>query len=119
MTDVVFEFVVESIDSHGLVIGRNRNGDIPVGTKFTHVRLSQARQNDADDQTEELGDYASISLTLREVLCYGRSIMLIPGGHTAALRLEGDGLSVVSELLRELPHGDQLLLSAPSMSARE
>lgn len=119
MTDVVFEFVVDSIDSHGLVFGRNRNGDIPVGTKFTHVRLSRSSHSDGDDHTEELGYYASISLTLQEVLWYGRSIMLIPGGHTAALRLEGDGLSIVSELLCELPHGDHLLLSAPPKSAGE
>ena len=36
----------------------------------------------------------------------------IPGGHTAGLAVVGEGLGVLADLLRELPPGDLLTLTA-------
>ena len=60
-----------------------------------------------------------MALNLREVHWYRKPIDLIPRGHAAALRVDGDGLSELAERLRSLPKGDYLSLSVSPPDAAE
>ena len=108
----MFEFLVDSISPEGLVLGRNCDLNIPVGTTFTAVRLSRVHRDSCEYRTEDLGEVGSVALTLREVHWYQRTIEYVPGGHTAALRVTGDGVVLLAGLLRELPPHDYLALVA-------
>lgn len=115
----MLEFHVDSINPEGLLIGRNGDRDIPVGTRFSKLRLCRVHKTNNEYQTEDLGNVASISLTLREVHWYSQSIDLIPRGHSAGLRVDGDGLAELTEQLRNLPPGDYLSLTAPQPNTAE
>lgn len=115
----MLEFAVHSINPDGLVIGRNCDCDIPVGTRFSNIRHRRIHKTNNEYQTQDLGNAASISLTLREVHWYRKLIDLIPRGHTAGLRVDGDGLSELAEQLRNLPPGDSLSLTASQANTAE
>jgi hypothetical protein len=112
-TLAVFQFQVDSINSEGRVLGRNGEGDIPVGTTFTALRRCIVHHESDDYRSEDLGEAASIALSLREVHWYQRSIDVVPGGHTAALVVDGEGLDVLAALLRDLPPHECLSLVTP------
>jgi hypothetical protein len=108
----VLAFHVDSIDPDGLVIGRNDDFDIPVGTTFSNIRLCRVHKTNDEYQTEDLGNIAAVSLTLREVHWYRKSIEFIPRGHTAGLRVDGEGMLELAEQLRNLRPGDCVALTA-------
>ncbi|MEZ5944879.1 MAG: hypothetical protein R3C18_26140 [Planctomycetaceae bacterium] len=108
----MLEFLVDSITPEGLILGRNGDHDIPVGTTFSSLRLCRVHKHGSEHETEDLGMVGSISLTLQEVHWYRESIDFVPRGHAAALRVEGVGLSELAEQLRDLPSGDYLWLTA-------
>ena len=66
-----------------------------------------------------MGEVGSVALTLQAVHWYGQIIDYIPGRHTAGLAVVGEGLGVLADLLRELPPGDYLTLTAPVSSDGE
>jgi hypothetical protein len=92
---LVFEFQVDSISPEGLVLGRNGDRDIPVGTTFTIVRQCGVH--------EASGLVRPVSLTLREVHWYSRIIDHVPAGHTAGLAVEGEGLEGLAGWLAVSP----------------
>jgi hypothetical protein len=109
---VVLEFQVDSINPDGLVVGRNGERDIPVGTTFTAVRRCRVHKEGADYRTEEIGETGPVALTLREVHWYRRTLDHVPRGHTAGLVLMGQGLEQLAGLLRGLPPHECLSLVA-------
>jgi hypothetical protein len=108
----VFEFLVDSISAEGLVLGRNGDRDIPVGTRFTAVRRCRVHKEAGGYRTEELGVVGPVSLTLREVHWYSGTIDHVPGGHTAGLGVAGEGLAALAGWLADLPPHDYLWLVA-------
>jgi hypothetical protein len=108
----VLEFQVESISPDGLVVGRNGERDIPVGTTFTAVRRCRVHKEAGGYRTEELGETGPVALTLREVHWYRQTLDHVPRGHTAGLALVGQGLELLAGLLRGLPAHDSLSLVA-------
>lgn len=115
----MFDFLVDSISPQGLVLGRNGECNIPVGTMFTAVRLSRVHRIPGEIRTEDLGEVGAVALTLREVHWYQRIIDYVPGGHTAGLLVAGEGLLMLAGLLRELPPRDYLSLTAPDPRSEE
>jgi hypothetical protein len=94
-------FDVDSILPDGMVIGRNEYADIPVGTVFTALRRSRMDGELPNLQPVDLGVLADVSLRLEEVQWYRRSIGVVPKGHTAGLRLSGEGMSLLAKALSE------------------
>lgn len=115
----MFEFLVDSISLKGLVLGRNGDRDISVGTMFTAVRRCRVHKEAGGYRTEELGVVGSVALTLREVHWYQRTIDHIPAGHTAGLAVVGEGLPSLAGWLTELPPHDYLWLVAPESQDAE
>jgi hypothetical protein len=107
----MLEFYVYSITLDGLIVGRCGNKNIPLGTKFTSLRLIRSHKTNSVYESEELGETASVSLTLLEVHWYRNSIDCVPGGHAAALRVVGEGLDELAEQLRSQQKNDHLLLT--------
>lgn len=112
-------FHVDSINPDGVVIGRNDHVDIPIGTTFSNIRLCRIHIIKGEYQTEHLGNIASVSLTLQEVYFYRRSIKFIPGGHTAGLRFDGEGLLELANQLLALQPGYRVSLTASPMNTAE
>lgn len=109
---MMLAFLVESISSEGLVLGRNGDCAIPVGTLFTAVRRCRVYQEASIHHTKELGIMGPVSLLLREVLWYSHSIDHVPGGHTAGLVVMGEGLTALAGWLQERPPHESLWLVA-------
>jgi hypothetical protein len=109
----VLEFLVNSISPDGLVIGRNGDRDIPVGTTFSAIQHSRVHQKSDGYYTEELGEVGQIALTLSGAQFYQRNIDHVPRGHSAGLTVTGDGLELLAQLLCQLPRHEFLTLVAP------
>lgn len=110
-------FLVDSISPDGLVLGRNGNRDIPIGTKFSAIQQSRVYQEPSGFHTEELGDVGQIALTLCSVQWYQRTTDHVPRGHSAGLVVTGDGLELLARLLRDLPRHECLTLIAAEHNA--
>jgi hypothetical protein len=95
------EFLVDHIEPSGLVVGRNGSADVPVGTLFVSIVKTCLDGERPNLSSVELGTVASIGLRLTEVHWYHRMIDVIPGGHTAGLRLEGSGLEALGNALAQ------------------
>jgi hypothetical protein len=108
----VLEFQVDRIDPNGLVIGRNGYADIPLGTVFVALKKVRIDSAESDLRTVDLGDVATIGLQLTEVQWYRRKIDVVPGGHTAGLRLEGLGLDTIAGALASRQDKEFLLIRA-------
>jgi hypothetical protein len=109
----MYEFGVDGINPDGLVIGRNGDLDIPLGTTFTAIRLTRFHPGADEYRSEDLGVVGHVALTLREVHWYQRTIDVVPAAHSAGLRVAGDGLALLNGLLQELPPHHSLSLTAP------
>ena len=94
------EFLVDGVTDGGMILGRNGSVDIPVGTVFTKVTKVRFEGRDSSPQWTDLGIVEAVSLTLTQVELYRRQIDVVPGGHTAGIRLSGDGIGAVIEVLR-------------------
>jgi hypothetical protein len=94
------EFFVDRIEANGLCIGHNGRKNVPLGTVFTVIRKSRIDGETANLVTVDLGVIANVSLTLKEVHTWRKTVPEIPGGHAAGLRLEGDGLNTLEEALK-------------------
>ncbi len=90
-----YRFNVDSANEDGVVTGQNEDGDIPVGTVFDRIFASNG---DTLSGTDELA--LPIRLKLVEVVLYGRKVELVPGGHSALLRVEGEGLLALIDTLK-------------------
>lgn len=99
-------FHVGSISQDGLVLGRNSQSDIPVGSLFTSVKKAVLAQGSTTEYLVSDG----ISLELLSVHWYGRSIDYVPGGHSAGLKLIGQGMDVLGQALESLNEGEYLSL---------
>ena len=115
----MFEFLVHSINSTGLVVGWNGDRDIPVGTTFTAIRRCRVHREAGEYRSEDLGEAGRVALTLRGVEWYQRSIDVVPGGHTAGLAVTGEGLQLLARLLTELPPDEHLWLVAATSQEAE
>ena len=103
-------FFVDSINETPLILGRNENADIPVGSVFTLI--GKTRLNDRTTWTStDLGSVATIALTLVTVHWYRREIEYIPGGHTAGLAVHGTGLDSLAAQLDLLGDDESLYLA--------
>lgn len=98
----VADFLVEGVLDDGLVVGSNGNVDVPLGTPFTEVTLARVDGSPPDLVTVELGVVAKVHLKVREVQnkFFRAPILAIPRGHSAGLRLEGEGIELVQEALQ-------------------
>lgn len=105
-----FCFDVEEILPDGLIIGRNGYADIPLGTVFTALRKSKLVGDLPNFETVDLGEFARVSLQLLEVQWYRRSIDTIPRGHTAGLRVSGDGMPLLAKALVERGERETVML---------
>ncbi|WP_315136818.1 hypothetical protein [Achromobacter marplatensis] len=101
------EFVIDRIEPDGLVVGRNSQTDIPLNTVFT--KLKRIRLEHAESL--QVGDIVTIGLQLTEISFYQRTIEVIPGGHTAGIRLEGSGLEDIADALATKRNGEFLSIS--------
>ena len=105
-------FFVDSINETSLILGRNENADIPVGSVFT--LLGKTRLNDRTTWTStDLGYVESVELTLVTVHWYRHEIEYIPGGHTAGLSVTGSGIELLAQHLSKL-HDDESVYLAVS-----
>jgi hypothetical protein len=94
-------FDVEAILPDGLIIGRNEYADIPVGTIFTALRKSKLVGELPNLLPVDQGEIGPVNLQLMEVQWYRRLIDAIPRGHTAALRVSGEGMALLAKALAE------------------
>jgi hypothetical protein len=108
-----FRFVVDAVEAPGLVTGRNEILDIPLGTTFTALKKCRIDGDLMHLRTVDLGIVAAVHLTLKEVAFYGRSIDVVPGGHTAGLIVEGDGLGLLIDALQDAADREYVSLAAP------
>lgn len=104
------EFQVERLEPNGLVVGRNGDVDVPLGTVF--VALEKLRiDGDSPNFTHVgMGGGATIDLRLTEVHWFRRTIDAIPRGHSAGLRLEGRGLEVLADALASRKEREFLII---------
>lgn len=109
----MLEFLVDSVSDSGHAHGRNGDQDIPVGTTFTALRRSRVHRESGAYRSEDLGEAERISLTLREVHCYRRSLDAVPRGFSASLAVFGEGLPLLARSLDDLPSDEFLWLVAP------
>lgn len=87
------KFSVDEVDRLGQIVGRNiGNQDIPLGSTFTEIIRIQAG--------DRITVVASIQLTLKSVEFYHRNIEVIPSGHTARIKVEGDGLDTLNSVVQ-------------------
>lgn len=93
------KFEVDAVDEFGRIVGRNICEDIPIGFIFTRITKSQFEGQNPHIISTDLGVFASIRLTLKRVEWYGKSIDVIPGGHTAGLLVDGDGMDILNSAL--------------------
>ena len=105
-------FDVEEILDSGFVIGRNWHVDIPVGSVFTSLRKSKSDDPRAEPRWAAACLLGDVSLRLDEVQWFRRSIDVIPRGHSAGLRLAGDGLPALVQALRERQDRETVWLHA-------
>jgi hypothetical protein len=94
-------FDVEEILPDGLIIGRNEYAEIRVGTVFTALRKSKLVGDLPNLEPVDLGEFAQVSLQLVEVHWYRRLIDVVPRGHTAGLRVTGEGMPLLAKALAE------------------
>ena len=104
-------FHVDSVNESSLILGRNDDVDIPVGTVFSVI--GKTRLKDKTMWTShDAGAVEPIQLTLVTVHWYGREIDHVPRGHTAGLAVSGNGLELVAKQLAQLADGESLYLAA-------
>jgi hypothetical protein len=93
------KFEVDAVDGSGRIVGKNIGEGIPIGSTFTRITKTQFEGQSPHIMSTDLGIVASIQLTLKKVEWYGRSIDVIPGGHSAGLLVDGDGMSTLNSVL--------------------
>jgi|SRR3990167_4539809 len=99
------EFQVSEMLSEGLYSGRNCGDEIPVGFLFGKLAKYQFIGAPISLQRLELGEILNINLKILGVEFCGREIECVPKGHTALIRLEGNGNKVLlTELSRLKQH---------------
>jgi len=98
----IADFLVERILEDGLVVGSNGNVNVPLGTPFTELTLARVDGTPPDLVTVELGVVANVHLKVCEVenKLFRSPILAIPRGHFAGLRLEGEGIELLQQALR-------------------
>jgi hypothetical protein len=111
-----FRFVVDSVEASKLVTGRTESVDIPLGTTFTAIKKCRVDGDPMHLREVDLGVVADVHLILKKVEFYGRSIDVVPGGCTAGLVLEGDGLGLLIDALRNATDREYVSLAAPVAS---
>lgn len=114
MTIVEFEV---SEQQQGLVLGRNGLSDIPLGFTFLSINKRLITGTRENIRSIEAGQVAAINLSLSQVHWYRRNIDSVPGGHTAGLRLHGEGLDQLQAALKTIKPGEYLYLTGPSDGA--
>ena len=93
------KFLVDAVDGSGRIVGINIGEDVPIGSTFTRITKTQFKGQSPHITSTDLGIIASIRLTLKKVEFYGRSIDVIPSGHSAGLLVDGDGMSILKSML--------------------
>lgn len=95
------DVLVDRIEPDGTVVCSNGYTTVPVGTTFTAICRTRVDSSSPELAVIELGVVAHIALTLNEVIVFRKSLEEIPAGYSAGLRLQGDGLHVLSQLVGE------------------
>ncbi|MBD2028129.1 hypothetical protein [Leptolyngbya sp. FACHB-711] len=104
------KFEVDAVDGSGRIVGRNIGEDIPIGSTFTRITKTQFEGQSPHITSTDSGIIASIRLTLKKVEWYGRSIDVIPGGHSAGLLVDGDGMSILNSVLENRKQRESVYL---------
>jgi hypothetical protein len=95
-------FEVDAVDKAGRILGRNVDSkDIPIGSTFAETNKVRCDSYSFHRASPDLGVIANIKLILKKVEFYRRSIDVIPGGHSAAIVVEGNGMSALNAVLKE------------------
>jgi hypothetical protein len=100
------DVLVDRIEPDGTVVCSNGYTAVPVGTTFTAICRTRVDASSPELATVELGVAAHIALTLNEVIVFRKSLEEIPAGYSAGLRLYGEGLPVLSQLVGERQPGE-------------
>lgn len=116
MSDI--EFDVDRITDDGLVIGRNGYADVPVGTVFKVLTKTRHEGELSSLSLVDLGGVASVSLRLAEVWHSRRSMDTVPRGHSAGLRLDGDGLDALKHAIATKQPRESIALRVAPKVAR-
>ena len=103
--------VAESVLPDGLT-GRNCGTKLEVGVKFNQLRRTRYFGAITNIQSEDVGKPQSISLTLKRIETYSKTIDELDSGMTALLEFDGASLSKIQEELRELPEKQYLTIEA-------
>ena len=109
------QFLVDSVIAPNQIAGRNDKLDIPVGTVFTRVTKSCVAGDPMRLETVDVGDVASVTLKLVDVEHYQKRIDFVPGGHTAILFVDGEGVGDLAALLGTIEDGEYLWLVAEAI----
>lgn len=105
--DIAFE--ADRITEDGLVVGRNGYADVPVGTVFRAIAKTRVEGEISSWKTTDLETIA-VNLQLAEVWWFRRSIDSIPRGHSAGLRLVGNGMDLLKVALDGKKSGEFIVL---------
>ncbi|MBL1174798.1 hypothetical protein [Pantanalinema sp. GBBB05] len=104
------KFLVDAVDGSARIVGRNGSENIPVGSTFTKITKTQVDSQIPQLISTDLGVVARIKLTLKQVEFYGRSIDVVPGGHSAGLLVDGDGMSILNSVLEKRGHREHIFI---------
>ena len=109
-----FSFYVDKQLPDGLFAGGNGNSNgntcIPIGSVFTRVTKSRSEGKSPDVRTVDLGVVAQVSLTLEQVVIFRKEVDAIPGGWSAGIRLTGDGVETLADILRTAGTREQVYI---------
>ena len=94
----MMRYFVDSVIGTDRIGGRNDSVDIPVGTVFTRVAKSRVDDDSMNLATVDLGDIATLSITLVGVEHFGHRIDYIPAAHSPTLFVDGD-VAALADLL--------------------
>jgi hypothetical protein len=107
------DFLVDSVDDTGFVIGKNYGSDTPVGTVFTTIPKSRVEGDPPNFTPVDLGVIAQVALILKEVNFYRKAVPEIPHGHSAGLRFAGTGLDTLKQALATCGKSEYVHLRGP------
>ncbi len=94
----LIEFLIDRIINNSQIIGRNCGDDIKIRDEFTVTYLSQAFTNE-EETWDELIKNKSISIKVKEINLYGKSVKKVPSGYVCELIVEGDASALTKGII--------------------
>ena len=94
------------------VTGRNCGAPLKTGMIFNVLRRTRFSRDNQHLYSEEVGAPRTISLKLKRIEAYRKTLDELGSGMTALLELTGDGLDQIREELANLPEREYLTIEA-------